>query len=187
MKVAAPFSRRENDIAIDLPGGRVRFTTAAGGDLALGDPPYAPPPAAAALAARTGIAWERWAQDRQVHAPDVRTVATAAALRPLTADHDGQATSLPGVACVVRVADCLPIALVAPEAVAMLHGGWRPLAGGIVAEGVRALRALGATDVQAAIGPGAGVCCFEAGRRSTRRSRISPPRTGRCGPAGTPT
>ena len=45
-----------------------------------------------------------------------------------------------------------------------LHGGWRGLAGGIVAEGVAALRALGAHGpVTAALGPGARGCCYEVG------------------------
>jgi len=44
----------------------------------------------------------------------------------------------------------------------MLHCGWRGLAGGIVAHGVLALRDLGATgEIAAAIGPGAGRCCYE--------------------------
>ena len=46
----------------------------------------------------------------------------------------------------------------------MLHAGWRGLAGGIVAEGVRAIRELGADGpLEAAIGPGAGGCCYEVG------------------------
>ena len=46
----------------------------------------------------------------------------------------------------------------------MLHAGWRGLAGGIVAEGVRAVRELGADGpLEAAIGPGAGGCCYEVG------------------------
>ncbi len=162
MKLVAPFARRDTDIAIDLPGGHVRFTTVPAGDLNLeGDAPAA---AAALIARRIGVPWERWAQDRQVHGADVRGVASEADLAPLTAEADGQATSLHHVACVVRVADCLPIALVAPEAVAMLHGGWRPLAAGVIEEGVQALRGLGAAgEIRAAIGPGAGPCCFEAG------------------------
>jgi hypothetical protein len=54
--------------------------------------------------------------------------------------------------------------LCADGAVAALHGGWRGLAGGIVAEGVVALRELGAHGpVTAAIGPGARGCCYEVG------------------------
>jgi copper oxidase (laccase) domain-containing protein len=46
----------------------------------------------------------------------------------------------------------------------MLHAGWRGLAGGVVAAGVAGVRALGASGpVAAAIGPGAGGCCYEVG------------------------
>jgi polyphenol oxidase len=46
----------------------------------------------------------------------------------------------------------------------MLHGGWRGLAGGIVAEGVGALREAGARGpIVAALGPAARGCCYEVG------------------------
>jgi copper oxidase (laccase) domain-containing protein len=58
----------------------------------------------------------------------------------------------------------VPIAVAAPGAVAVLHAGWRGLHAGVVAEGVRAVRELGGTGpVAAAIGPGAGGCCYEVG------------------------
>jgi YfiH family protein len=77
---------------------------------------------------------------------------------------DGVATAAPRVGAVVLTADCLPIALSAPGAVAMVHAGWRGLAAGVLAEGVAALRDLGADGpVAAAIGPGAGPCCYEVG------------------------
>ncbi len=41
----------------------------------------------------------------------------------------------PGLAALVFVADCLPIAVSDGESLAMLHGGWRPLAAGIIAFG----------------------------------------------------
>ena len=64
----------------------------------------------------------------------------------------------------VLTADCLPIAIAGPGVVAMVHAGWRGLADGIVAEGVRAVRELGADGpLEAAIGPGAGGCCYEVG------------------------
>ena len=59
-------------------------------------------------------------------------------------DADGQATALEEVGLVVLTADCLPVVLAGREAVAVLHAGWRGLAGGVLAEGVRALRELGA-------------------------------------------
>lgn len=71
---------------------------------------------------------------------------------------DGWATSAEGLAPLVFVADCLPIALSGPKGVAMLHGGWRGLAGGIAERGVREIEA-----TSAAIGPGIGPCCFEVG------------------------
>jgi copper oxidase (laccase) domain-containing protein len=46
----------------------------------------------------------------------------------------------------------------------MLHAGWRGLDRGVLAAGVRAVRHLGDPgELVAAIGPGAGVCCYEVG------------------------
>jgi polyphenol oxidase len=73
---------------------------------------------------------------------------------------DGHLVAEPGLAPLVFVADCLPVALHGPGGVAMLHCGWRGLAGGIIAAGAEAI---GATD--AAIGPGIGVCCYEVGEK----------------------
>ncbi|MGI8801837.1 MAG: polyphenol oxidase family protein, partial [Solirubrobacteraceae bacterium] len=62
-------------------------------------------------------------------------------------------------------ADCLPVAVAGAGGVAMLHAGWRGLAAGVLGEGVAALRRLGvAGRLEAAIGPGAGGCCYEVGR-----------------------
>jgi hypothetical protein len=71
---------------------------------------------------------------------------------------DAQATSNPQLTPLVMVADCLPVALVGPEGVAMAHCGWRGLAAGIVTEAVSAVEA-----EAAAIGPGIGPCCYEVG------------------------
>jgi polyphenol oxidase len=71
---------------------------------------------------------------------------------------DGQVTDRPGLAPLVMVADCLPVAIAGPGGVAMLHCGWRGLAAGIVARGAEEV---GATA--AAIGPGIGPCCYEVG------------------------
>ena len=102
---------------------------------------------------------------RQVHGADVVVVAEPVEGYAVgLAEADAVATPLAGVATAVHVADCLPIAVGGEGAVAMLHGGWRGLAGGIVAAGVRALRELGAEgELQAAIGPGVGGCCYETG------------------------
>jgi purine-nucleoside/S-methyl-5'-thioadenosine phosphorylase / adenosine deaminase len=123
------------------------------------------------LATALGLAPERVAIGHQVHGVELSTHAAAQAESPFSApgapipEVDGHV--LPATpdradgaapAALVFVADCLPIALAGPDGAAMLHCGWRGLAGGIVARGVEAV---GATD--AAIGPGIGVCCYEVG------------------------
>jgi YfiH family protein len=156
----------EIHVALDLPGARVVFTTRHGGvsrgayaslNLGLWTEDYADAVTEnrRRVAALAGAALQ---QGRQVHGARVAIDAGAA-----VHEADGQvATRVAGAgfAPIVLTADCLPIALSGPEGVAMLHGGWRGLAAGIVDEGVRAL---GGRIDGAAIGPGAGVCCYEAG------------------------
>ncbi len=77
---------------------------------------------------------------------------------------DGHALAAPGLAAMVLTADCIPVALGAQGVVAALHAGWRGLAGGVLQEGVRAVRELGGSgDVVAVVGPCAGPCCYEVG------------------------
>jgi polyphenol oxidase len=77
---------------------------------------------------------------------------------------DAQVTDSPDVTPLVLVADCVPVALAAPGAVAMVHCGWRGVAAGIVARAVTAVRRLGDSDeLAAAIGPAIGPCCYEVG------------------------
>lgn len=154
--VPEPFTVAQGSIALALPGGEVRFTTRTGPDLRS----WQEDDTRAALARIAGVAPEAVAQAHQVHEARVSVTAEGG---PPDEDADGQATARPGVCCVVRTADCVPVALVAPEAVAMLHGGWRGLAAGILEAGTAALRGLGASDIRAAIGPSARVCCYEAG------------------------
>ncbi|MGH2919709.1 MAG: polyphenol oxidase family protein [Solirubrobacteraceae bacterium] len=172
--LSAPFAWEGEHIGCALPGGRALFTTRRGG---ASRPPYdtlnlglfTDDDAASVganrdqLAALIGIARERTVQGRQVHGAEVRRVHELPdpGAEPIPAD--GQATALHDVAAVVLTADCLPVALIAREAVAMVHAGWRGLAAGVLTQGVATLRELGAGDIRAAIGPGAGVCCYEAG------------------------
>ncbi|MBV9425566.1 MAG: laccase domain-containing protein [Solirubrobacterales bacterium] len=168
------FETWDEHFAIGLPEARAVFTTRRGGfssgayaTLNLGkltdDLPDAVQRNRELMAGRLGI---RLAWIRQVHGADVRRIrsasdAAAGAELPLA---DGQATAVPGIGLVVLVADCLPIAIAGGGAVAMLHAGWRGLAAGIIEEGVRAVRELGgAGPLAAAIGPGAGRCCYEVG------------------------
>jgi YfiH family protein len=113
------------------------------------------------LAAIVGVPLEGLLQGRQVHAARVERRATGDGTLN---EADGQATQVPGLAPMVITADCLPVALIAPGAVAMVHAGWRGLAAGVLEEGLRTVRELGGDGaVRAAIGPGAGGCCYEVG------------------------
>ncbi len=71
---------------------------------------------------------------------------------------DGHVVREPGLVALVFVADCLPVALYGPGGLAMVHAGWRGLAGGIVGAAAEAIEA-----TTAAIGPGIGPCCYEVG------------------------
>jgi len=72
---------------------------------------------------------------------------------------DGHTTAVPGLGLLVLAADCLPVALAGGGRVAMLHCGWRGLAGGMIEEGA----ALFDQPPVAAVGPGIGPCCYEVG------------------------
>jgi polyphenol oxidase len=72
---------------------------------------------------------------------------------------DGHTTRRRGLGLLVLVADCFPVALSDGERAAMLHCGWRPLAGGIIEKAVASFPAAPA----AAVGPGIGGCCYEVG------------------------
>ena len=77
---------------------------------------------------------------------------------------DGHAVAAPTVAVMVLTADCAPVVLAADGAIAAVHAGWRGLAGGVLEEGVRALREVGGRgEVVALVGPCAGACCYEVG------------------------
>jgi YfiH family protein len=162
-------------IWLELNGASVLFTAREGG---VSEGPYAEfnlgpwtdddPEAVSAnhdlLAVATGVSRRAFAWGRQVHGIEVRALREPPHEGEHAEEADGQATRLHDVAATVFVADCLPIALSTGDGVAMLHGGWRGLAGGIVERGVATLRGLGARgDLNAAIGPGAGPCCYEAG------------------------
>lgn len=73
---------------------------------------------------------------------------------------DGLITSAAGVALVVRTADCLPIVAAGKGGrLGAVHAGWRGVKAGIPADLVRKL----GTDLDVAIGPGIGPCCYEVG------------------------
>ncbi len=102
----------------------------------------------------------------QVHGADVREVGEHPAggrfLQPGAEPFpksDGLVTSLPGRPMTLLTADCLPLAIAARDGsrLALLHAGWRGLEAGIAEAGARAV----GVPAVAAVGPGAGPCCYE--------------------------
>jgi purine-nucleoside/S-methyl-5'-thioadenosine phosphorylase / adenosine deaminase len=161
---------------VALPGARVVFSTRHGG---VSDPPYdtlnlgiltgddreSVVENRRRLAERVGVPPERVAMGWQVHGAEVREWTEPVASRFADPDADlervdGHVTTAEGLALLVLVADCLPVAISNGNTAAMLHCGWRGLAGGIVETAVR-----GRFDDPpvAAIGPGIGPCCYEVG------------------------
>lgn len=149
----------------DLGGARAAFSTRIGGvseppfdrlnlGLLTDDEPEAVEENRALLATALGFQIERIIFARQVHGTRLIEHPRDEGL----VEADGHVVRGPGLAPLVFVADCLPVALHGPEGLAMVHAGWRGLAGGILAEAAATVDASAA-----AIGPGIGPCCYEVG------------------------
>ena len=132
------------DDAANVAENRLRAVAGAGGD-----------------GATATMAW-------QVHGRDIREVtdrpASGRFLQPGAEPFpksDGLVTSSRGRALTLLTADCLPVAIAAPDGsrLALLHAGWRGIEAGVIEAGVAAV----GTEAVAAIGPGAGPCCYEVG------------------------
>lgn len=102
---------------------------------------------------------------RQVHG---RLVCPVDEVTSETMEGDGLVTDRAGAIVAVWTADCVPVHLVAPAArvASAVHCGWRGSAAGILGE---ALGLLGRrwnirpAEVEAALGPAIGACCYEVG------------------------
>lgn len=184
MDLPAPFYELGYHYAVDLPGARAVFSTRRGGhssgpytSLNLGwltdDEQRAVTRNRETLQSELGA--PRLSFVHQVHGAEVRRITAGTVVPRERPRLDGQATDQHDVALCALTADCLPIALAAEGGVAMLHAGWRGLATGMIASGVRALRELGADgEISAAVGPGAGPCCYETGDEVHRAFAVIP-------------
>jgi YfiH family protein len=99
----------------------------------------------------------------QVHgsvALDAATLAPGSAL-----EADASFSTASGVVCAILTADCLPVLLCDTEGnvVGAAHAGWRGLAGGVLGKTVEAMRAAGAGEILAWLGPAIGARRFEVG------------------------
>lgn len=144
------------DDAANVAENRLRAVTAAGGE-----------------GATATMAW-------QVHGTDIREVtdrpASGRFLQPGAEPFpksDGLVTGSRGRALTLLTADCLPVAIAAADGsrLALLHAGWRGIEAGVIEAGVAAV----GSEAVAAIGPGAGPCCYQVGED------VAGPLTGRFG------
>lgn len=81
---------------------------------------------------------------------------------------DGVVTATAGTFVGIVTADCVPILMVAPRArvAAAVHAGWRGAAAGITSVALARLRErfdIEPSEVEAALGPAIGPCCYEVG------------------------
>ena len=110
----------------------------------------------------------------QVHGDGVDVVTEAdlsPAGRPVSAiEADGLVTALTGVGLGIRTADCAPVLLWSPEGVlGAAHGGWGGLEVGIIGAVARSMTDLGATTIDATLGPCIGPECYEFGAEPLAR------------------
>jgi len=165
-------------ITVELPNAMAAFSTREGG---VSDGPYssfnialnAGDDSASVidnrrrLAEQIGLAADAIAIGNQVHGtaierwgapPNAARVGFTSrdAKRP---DVDGHTTARHGLGLLVQVADCLPVVLASARRVAILHCGWRGLAGGIVDHALTLFE----SPPVAVVGPGIGRCCYEVG------------------------
>lgn len=99
----------------------------------------------------------------QVHGVGVADAGTLGACVP---DADASVATQPGAVCVVMTADCLPVLFSSTDGlvVGAAHAGWRGLANGVLQRTVDSMRAQGATQILAWLGPAIGPQQFEVGQ-----------------------
>lgn len=125
--------------ALALPGVEAVMTTRAGGGsvapwrsmnlgTAVGDDPQQVARNRALLKEATGADLVFL---KQVHGTRVVRLTREHVNAPVM-EADACVTTEAGLACLVQVADCLPVLMAAPGGVAAAHAGWRGLAGGVI-------------------------------------------------------
>ncbi|MEO5587495.1 MAG: peptidoglycan editing factor PgeF [Novosphingobium sp.] len=125
----------------------------------------------------------------QTHSPDCITVTEpwAEAERPHA---DALVTDRPGLLLGILTADCAPVLLADPAAgvIGAAHAGWKGALGGVIANTVAAMAALGADParISAAIGPCIGQASYEVDDAFRLRFTEAGPASERCFAAGKP-
>ncbi len=109
-----------------------------------------------------------WTVLRQVHGGRVVTVDKPGEGSGEAAD--ASVTARRGAVLAVLTADCAPVAMASPEGVVgVAHAGWKGLRAGVVEATVQSMRRLGATRVEAVLGPCIRSCCYTFGDDDLRQ------------------
>ncbi|MFO0774611.1 MAG: peptidoglycan editing factor PgeF [Nitrospiraceae bacterium] len=104
---------------------------------------------------------------KQVHGTDALVVSDAMPSTDLVErGWDALVTDRVGVCLTIKTADCVPVLLhdTRRGVIAAIHAGWRGAVAGILPKTLETMRSRfgsAEADVQVAIGPSAGVCCYE--------------------------
>ena len=109
---------------------------------------------------KRGFDVDGFASMRQVHGADVRVVDRVG---PVSGTCDGLVCASPAVALMVRVGDCAPVVLADAAAgiVGVAHAGRQGLVAGVVPATIATMRALGASSIEAWVGPHVCGGCYE--------------------------
>jgi len=151
---------------VRLGTAHIRFTGRAEGDLGRGDAAGAEVPADVERRRRV-VCPLPWTWLHQVHS--ARVVRVTQGGEHAGAEADAAVTTEPGAALAVLTADCAPVALFGAGAVGVVHAGWRGLVAGVVERAAEELRALGAVDLVAVLGPCIHAECYEFGPADLER------------------
>lgn len=101
---------------------------------------------------------------KQVHGTKVLTLSQEAINKDIAIEADASYTAIPGLACTVLTADCLPLLFCNKEGseVAAVHAGWRGLASGIVTQTVRQFKSP-ASELMCYLCPAISQAAFQVG------------------------
>lgn len=94
----------------------------------------------------------------QVHGDRVVVVEAVSDVDPVA---DALVTGISGITLAVQVADCIPLLLQSAESVAAVHVGRKGLVNGVTLRALEVMRAMGAQDISAIIGPAICGHCYE--------------------------
>lgn len=120
----------------------------------------------ARVADAMGVAHDRLAGVHQIHSADVVVISDPARINASDQPAaDALVTALPGVALSVLTADCQPVLFADAEAgvIGAAHAGWKGALSGVMEATIEAMRALGAKNIRAVIGPTISQRAYEVG------------------------